>query len=271
MIAHIDDFCKGIAMVLQGESLKAKCYVTHNSSLGQLREKIVSRFVRHETPEKYRVETGLVRHHDAGITSRQCDLLVHDPGKASPIYRWEDFVVVRHFAAQAVLEVKSNLYKDEFKELVIVHGSLIAMSGSIPIPTFGYGLTGATFNTCVEYVKDAVNNNLLNLANDQKHLNWPNCFVIQDTHCIGIRPMEQGSSKPLSFCLVDLAQADDTSYGVDGIETGFFLQIYTASLEDRRRAFGEGTVYQWFNQLPISPEGKAWVTPDGTVHKGNIE
>jgi hypothetical protein len=94
MVAHYGDFRRGLAMVLQGESLKAGCYVTHAASLGILREKMVSSFVRDETPERFRVETGFIRNHEMDITSRQCDLLVHEPALEAPLYRWEDFVVV---------------------------------------------------------------------------------------------------------------------------------------------------------------------------------
>jgi hypothetical protein len=121
MVAHNDNFGRGIAMVLQGESLKASCYVTHGTSPGVLREKMVSSFVRHETPDRFRVESGLVRNHDRNCTSRQCDLLVHEPGSAAPLYRWEDFVVVHDTAARAIVEVKSEIDQAHFQQLLDVH------------------------------------------------------------------------------------------------------------------------------------------------------
>ena len=41
------------------------------------------------------------------------------------------------------------------------------------------------------------------------------------------------------FCLADLSQATDRSYAEDGIETGFFLQIYRAALEDRSQSLAQ--------------------------------
>jgi hypothetical protein len=270
MVAHLDDFCKGVAMVLQGESLKALCYVPHGASLGSLREQMVRTFVRHETPEKYRVETGLVRNHDTGASSRQCDLLIHDPKETPPLYRWEDFVVIHAFAARAVVEVKSDLCSDTFTDLLRVHESLISLQSPTFIPTFGYGLTGVTFTSCVKYIQDAVSVNRLNRGNAEKHQNWPTCFAIQNRHCIGVCPADGIGGALPAFCIVDLTQADDSAYTADGIETGFFLQIYSEALQQRRQAFAPATVYSWFNALPIRPDGKAWVTPDGTVTQGNI-
>jgi hypothetical protein len=272
MFAHLNDFCKGVAMVLRGESLKASCYVKHGYSLGFLREKMVRNFIRHETPERFRVETGLIRNHETEATSRQCDLLIHDQAATSPIYRWEEFVVIHAHAARAVVEVKSKLFDNEFHDLLGLHESIHGLQGSNLIPTFGYGLSGASFDTCIEYVKDAVIENRLNLDDDNRHLNWPNCFVIQDRHCIGVSPLGQKTTgmQPLSFCLVDLGEADDSTYTDDGIETGFFLQIYTAALELKRQAFTDWTVYSWFNGLPLKPNGKAYVTRDGVAHRGNI-
>src|SRR5436309_2238149 len=114
MVANNENFYRGVAMVLHGEILKASSYVPHAGSLGVLREKMVRNFIRHETPERFRVETGLVRNHDKGETSRQCDLLIHEPVLTAPLYRWEDFVVVHHHAARAVVEVKSDLDKRGF-------------------------------------------------------------------------------------------------------------------------------------------------------------
>jgi hypothetical protein len=270
MVAHNDQFSQGIAMVLRGESLKASCYVTHAQSLGFLREKMVSSFIRHETPEKFRVETGLVRNHEKGTTSRQCDLLIHEPVQATPLYRWDDFVVVHHHAARAVVEVKSQLFREEFTDLFKVNESVVSLYPPSPIPTFGYGLTGASIDSCAEYIRNALEANRLNFEEGHKHFNWPACFVIQDRHCIGVCPVYKTAGTPIAFCLVDLIQAEDPGYAIDGMETGFFLQIYTAVLAQRMQALQDQVVYRWFNDLPIKPDGKRWVMANGQVGNGNI-
>ena len=115
---HYDKYCEGIAMVLKGESQKAETYVTHGTSLGTLREKMVGKLIRDETPERFRVETGLIRDQDKDCTSRQCDLLIHEPVDEAPLYRFDDFVIVNSSAARAVIEVKSNLTGTDFGSLL---------------------------------------------------------------------------------------------------------------------------------------------------------
>src|SRR5262245_834696 len=114
MVFHKLEFCRGVAMVLQGESMRAGCYVSHNASLGGLRERIVSRFIRDETPSRFHVETGLIHNLKTETTSRQCDILVHESANRAPLYRWEDFVVVPSQEARAVVEVKTTLNESGF-------------------------------------------------------------------------------------------------------------------------------------------------------------
>ena len=275
MVAHDNNFSRGVAMVLQGESLKASCYVTHAASLGVLREKMVGNFVRHETPERFRVETGLVRNHAMNRTSRQCDLLVHEPGLAAPLYRWEDFVIVHHSAARAVVEIKSEMEKSDFEHLLDVHASVMEIEllggGAAFIPTFGYGLSGVTFDTFLGYIQDALASNRLGAADAQKHLNWPVCVAVQRRNYLGMRPLVGETGRPFAFCVVDLSKAtEEWAKPVDGIETGFFLQIYTEILRLKRDALKDASLYEWFNKLPVADGGKASVTPDGNIHKGPV-
>ena len=275
MVAHNEDFNRGIAMVLRGESLKAGSYVSHNLSLGVLREKMVSRFVRDETPTRFSVETGLIRNHQAGITSRQCDLLIHEPSIHAPLYRWEDFVVVQDLAARAVVEVKSNLDEKQFEHLLKIHISVISLEmrrpGGVFIPTFGYGLRGAAFDTFVAYLKDALTKNRLSAGDNQRHLNLPFCIAVQSRNYLGLRPLSGAVDKPICFCAVDFSQIQAVKKrSMDGYETGAFLQMYSKALEDKRLALPDLELYQWFNSLPLKTEGKVWLKPDGTVTKGNI-
>jgi hypothetical protein len=275
MVAHHPDFQRGIAMVLQGESLKASCYVTHAASLGALREKMVSSFVRQETPERYRVETGLIRNHQGNISSRQCDLLVHEPAHIVPLYRWEDYVVVHDEAARAVVEVKSDMDKSGFEDFLNVHISVIMLEaigqGKVFIPTFGYGLTGITCQTLANYLQVALTTNRLKVSSPRLHLNWPVCVAIQSRNYIGVRPLHLTSGKPLAFCIADFSKVQEASAGsFDGIETGLFLEIYSGVLLNKRPALDDSNLYNWFNGLPLTDAGKIWVTEDGVSHTGNI-
>ena len=276
MASHVEDFARGIAMVLQGESLKASCYVTHGASLGTLREKMVSNFVRHETPERFRVGTGLVRSHDRNVTSRQCDLLIYESDSVAPLYRWDDFVIVHDTAARAVIEVKSEMDQRNFDKLLDVHISLIDIElrsgGGVFIPTFGYGLCGVAFETFLTYLKNALTSNRLNVADNQRQLNLPLCITVQKHNYLGIRPLRSTPGNPDAFCVVDFSKAtDQKAQPVDGIETGFFLHFYTEVLRSRTLAIEDTMLYQWFNNLPVGNDGKAWVTPDGVIHPGNVD
>jgi hypothetical protein len=264
-------FSQGIALVLQGESLKASCYVTHGTSLGTLREKMVSRFVRDETPDRYRVETGFIRNHQRGITSRQCDLLVHEPGVAAPLYRWEDFVVVEHQAARAVVEVKSDLDQDEFGKLLAVYRSVLEaeVGWGTFIPTFGYALKGVTFETFLTYIQQAARDNALQAPDDKKHVNWPLCVAVQERKYIGFRA-KTGVGRPFGYYALDFSKVTDQSLAIEGIETGYFLQFYSHVLKEKILPMSQSTLDDFFHALPIADEGKAWVGTDGTVHRGRV-
>lgn len=260
-------------MVLQGESLKASPYVTHALSLGILREKMVGSFVRHETPERFKVETGLIRNHEKGASSRQCDLLVHDSQNRAPLYRWEDFVVVHDTEARAAIEVKSNLDEKAFGEVLKIHRSVLGLErlrSGVFIPTFGYGLKGVTFETLVEYIQAAAIENEIGASDHQRFLNWPFCVVVQERNLIGIRPLKSETNRPFNFCVVDLKRVRDKKALLDGLETGFFLQLYLDVLKGRSESLIDGVLYTWLNGLPIEDDAKAWVSPDGEVGFGTI-
>ncbi len=278
MVFHKPDFCRGVAMVLQGESLKARAYVTHNASLGGLRERIVRRLIRDQTPSRFHVETGLVHNQSTRSTSRQCDILVHESVTRAPLYRWEDFVVVNSGEARAVVEVKSALNRETFEALLNVHGSLVEMAlaskhASIT-PLFGFALNGVEFSTFVDYLRSAAGDNRLNLDDKIRYLNWPVCIAVQHQNYIAVRPLQMmaNSGCQLGICALDFGKSQSESDEcIDGIETGYFVETYNRVLCEGDHALFAEALYSWFNGLPIDDEGKVWVTPDGTAHHGKIK
>lgn len=275
MAAHNVEFVRGIALVLQGECLKAKAHVTHSGSLGTLREKMVRKFITDETPERFRVETGLIN--GVSSTSRQCDILVHEPNYHAPLYRWEDFVVARSDVARAVIEVKTTLNAQTFDELLGVHCSVMEIELRHPyggefIPTFGYAIEGVTFDTFITYLQAAVQNNRLGIDERARHLNWPLMIAVHGRRYLGFRHLGGSTENPMCFCAIDFSRQTVGSEEADlvGIETGYFLQLYEWVLRERLNAMKSNDLFWFFNRLPVVDDGKVWITPDGVIHPGPI-
>jgi hypothetical protein len=275
MTMHDENFCRGIAMVLQGENLKASSYVNHNSSLGLLREKMVASFVRHETPTRFAVDTGLIRDHQSGQTSRQCDLLVHEQTALAPLYRWEDFVVVHARAARAVVEVKTDLDKRCFEELLDLTASVVrvgaASSAMAPIPVFGYSLSGSSFETFVEYLVEGMATNRTAAGPDERVVNLPVVIAVQDKTYLAIRPTALAQGMPFCVCAVNLSATggrDDKP--TIAHETGLFLQFYAHVLREEFNRIHAAELYPWFNKLQLPGTCKIWISPDGKQHTDQI-
>jgi hypothetical protein len=262
MAAHQIDFCRGVALVLQGESLKAQSYVTHSHSLGTLREKMVRNFIRHETPERCRVETGFIRNLQSGDVSRQCDLLIHDPTDLPPLYRWEDFVVVDTSSARAVVEIKSFLNQDEFNGLLQIQDSVRGLYSSTTFPVYGYALDGVKFETFFNYVAATVRENRFNAdAAYERDVNWPFCVTVQKQRYFGICP-----SRSSLYLAVDFSKSKTEEMRTDGIETGVFLFFYGSGFVKHSTMLTETAAWKWFNRIEAEPTGKAWIDTTGTIH-----
>ena len=100
---------------------------SHYPSLGRYKERLLSQLIRDYIPSQFEVGTGFVlfphedssppggpEYHDplnqsAFAVSRQCDILVFDSTTVPPVFRDDDFVVVRPEAVSAVIEVKGSL------------------------------------------------------------------------------------------------------------------------------------------------------------------
>jgi hypothetical protein len=268
MTIHNENFCRGIAEVLRGESLKARAYVTHNPSLGVLRERMVAEFIRDATPDRCRVETGLVCN-EAGRTSRQCDIVIHESSIEAPFYRWKDFVVAPASTTNAVVEVKSKIGKSELSTLFGVVKSVVDLS-SANIAVFGYGLSGVTFKTCVNHIASSLKKSEGN-GESVLFYHLPQCIAVQDQNYVGVLPSSYGEGVPCAFCMLDLKRSEDKDAPYpDGMETGIFLQIYGHVLKKNSGVLSAKNLYSWFNKLPIADAGKVWITEDGKINKGNI-
>jgi len=103
----------------------------HYPSLGRYKERLLAQYIRDYIPQRFSVGTGFVlfphedtdppggvENHDplnksAFSISHQCDILVYDSNQIPPVFRDDDFVVVRPESVRAVIEVKGSLSMPE--------------------------------------------------------------------------------------------------------------------------------------------------------------
>jgi hypothetical protein len=236
---------------------------------------MVARLIRNETPDRYRVETGLIRNTDPHDprNSRQIDLLVHDPSNAPPLYRWEDFVVVPDRTARAVVEVKSNLDRRGFNELLSIHESVRTVNSGVPgrIPTFGYALTGVGFATFTDYLAETIKENRIARIDPRftaadANQNLPTCIVVQEENYIAVTPSDTRAGE--WFCG---AIKYPRSQFPDGTETGVFIDLYSGLIQP-----GDGSTLNlyhlsgWFNRQQVPVECKVYIDQHGGIRNGDM-
>lgn len=273
MIPHNQEFLEGVQMAIQGECQMAAAYVTHGTSLGTLREKIFQKLIRQETPDRFHVETGLIRNKAGDLTSRQCDILIHESVSQAPRYRYEDFVIVHSQNARGVIEVKSALEKKQIGELLDVSASVKAagIGQTVPIPTFGIGIQGAKLGTVAKHLSLAPKDDRIRqyVTDDYPPSeNWPNCIAIQSRGIFGLRPARPSSpNTDVRFCLIDFSSLADNPVG---LETGLLLFTYDLLLRQEWYSLSADYVYDWYDSIPVPETGKRWIGIDGAVNKGNM-
>ncbi|MEQ1903460.1 MAG: DUF6602 domain-containing protein [Pirellulaceae bacterium] len=99
----------------------------HYPSLGRYKERLLAQYIRDYIPQRFSVGTGFVLfpHEDTDPSgghenhdplnqstfsiSNQCDILVYDSNQIPPVFRDDDFVVVRPESLRAIIEVKGAL------------------------------------------------------------------------------------------------------------------------------------------------------------------
>lgn len=119
---------------LMGESFSSRVDLlqqviqgVHYPSLGRYKERLLSQYIRDYIPQRFSIGTGFVLfphddpdppgglgNHDplnksAFSVSHQCDIIVYDSNQIPPVFRDDDFVVVRPESVRAIIEVKGAL------------------------------------------------------------------------------------------------------------------------------------------------------------------
>jgi hypothetical protein len=99
----------------------------HSPTEGAFCESMLRTFMRQVIPHQFSVDTGFVRGLPAKIpgingkfidlvASPQLDIIIHDTTHFSPIFRYDDVVVVHPEAVVAIIEVKKRLTSNTLKE-----------------------------------------------------------------------------------------------------------------------------------------------------------
>ncbi|MFN0020775.1 MAG: DUF6602 domain-containing protein [Pirellulaceae bacterium] len=260
----------GDALILRGHNLKASCYIRHPGELGFLREKMVSLFVRDNTPGKFEVLTGFIHDQMANLVSPQCDILICDNHEIVPLYRWDDLVVVQVAAAKAAIEIKTTVDSAAlFEDIIRWHARIMGL-GVFDVPTLVYSLKAMTFDSAVEQASKAIAANQLRRDDTRRARNVPAVFAANDRHYIMVRPhfssgvQQSIEDVPDAVCCVDFSKSlrfRGTSE-LEGIETGCFTQFYKHALSNFLPPF---MIYPWFDAIETEPGGKFWISASGDV------
>jgi hypothetical protein len=86
-----------------------------SSFKGILYEAVLRKTLRDLLPNRLEVGTGFLVDLAQGKLSAQCDIILYTDSHIAPVYQYQDFVVIDHRTAYAVIEVKSTLDKKVIK------------------------------------------------------------------------------------------------------------------------------------------------------------
>ncbi|MBO0494011.1 DUF6602 domain-containing protein [Pseudomonas sp. Marseille-Q1929] len=125
----IRSFAGSMASELESLSARIRLIIAHNPTVGTYREDILRTVLEKHLPERYHVATGFIFGCD-----RQIDILIYDRIDYAPLFRESDLVVVPKSAVRAVIEVKTNLTTQAFRDsLSLISEITILDSGYPPI------------------------------------------------------------------------------------------------------------------------------------------
>lgn len=107
-VEKIRVFAASFAGELTSLSDRVRTIIEHKSTVGTYRENLFQTLLRKHIPERYHVATGFIHGCD-----RQIDIIIYDRLEYAPLFREGDLVVVLPESVRAVIEVKTNLTKQQ--------------------------------------------------------------------------------------------------------------------------------------------------------------
>ncbi|WP_139794241.1 DUF6602 domain-containing protein [Chromobacterium violaceum] len=109
-------FAGTFADELQSLSERIRNLIRHTGTVGTYRENLLQTLLQKHLPERYHVATGFIHG-----CPRQLDVLIYDRIDYAPLFREGDLVVVPSESVRAVIEVKTNLTKDELRNSLCIY------------------------------------------------------------------------------------------------------------------------------------------------------
>ena len=88
----------------------------HNLTIGQIAEGILRAFLKEVCPNKVQVAQGFI-YKDNNI-STQCDIIIYDDLNYSPLFTWDDLIIIDSNAVLAVIEVKVSIREKDFNKTI---------------------------------------------------------------------------------------------------------------------------------------------------------
>ena len=269
MITHPQAYWRAVAKVIDAEERKVASYLCdEDHRLDLARAAILRKIIAQETPTKFRTGNGLVLFPTGTppLCSEPVDVLVHEPAAEEPFYDVGPLALVPHNAVRFAIEVVPVLNEQTFVSLLAVNDSLrpfIAHGARVPV--FGLGFDGVPFEALVGYVAAAGRANRLKVAPPNRFANWPVCVAVHRQNYVGIRPTAHVLGGTYWFCAFDCDRATRDGTGLAMAE---FFRCYYELLAGKQL---EGPRFrQWYNDFPVAPEAKVFITPEGQVQQGLI-
>jgi len=123
----IRSFAGSIASELESLSARIRLIIAHAPTVGTYRENILKAVLEKHLPERYHVATGFIFGCD-----RQIDILIYDRIDYAPLFRESDLVVVPKSAVRAVIEVKTNLTTEAFRDSLSLISEISNLDSGYP-------------------------------------------------------------------------------------------------------------------------------------------
>jgi hypothetical protein len=265
-------FEESVMRIIQAESDKAKLFVKHKLSLGQLREKIFRRVLFDHLPRKVTISTGVIVHTEwddkakahTDRHSEQIDLLLHDHFDHVPLYQFDDFIVSDLWGAMAGIEVKTFLNKAGFKDMVNKNLSIRNLSREPKADGFGFALDGYDYSKFRAYVSDAIT--LPSHDHNMASLPVVTCCQLKNYVCVRPSLTNAENERHHAFCV-------RPRRGLSGWALAVFLRCLRVYVTDeykygRDQRLPSGVIYNWYNDLPFDQFEKYHVNNVGEWQPG---